>query len=315
MAVWTQINNAQLDEFLINYNLGQVLAFKGIAEGVENSNYFLQAERGNYILTLYEKRVNEKDLPFFLGLMNHLSNKGLNVAAPIKRDDGKFYGHIAQRAAAVISFLKGLWQKNPSEHHCMLLGGSLAQIHLAGKDFELSRPNNMGISHWDKLLENCAGINEGFLEKLQTEISHLKKIWEQLNKDLPRGIIHGDCFPDNVLFDGNKASIIDFYFACEDLLAYDIAICLNSWCWQDGWNKANALALIRGYEKQRKLTSLEKAALPLLCRGAATRFLLTRTADKLQFDKNMSSSGAVFPKNPGEYEEILRFHQSNGEIL
>lgn len=314
MAVWTQINNAQLDEFLTNYNLGRVLAFKGIAEGVENSNYFLQATSGNYILTLYEKRVAEKDLPFFLGLMNHLASQGLDVATPIKGNDGKFYGHIDQRAVAVISFLTGRWQNQPSLRHCELLGTALAQLHLAAASFEGKRTNEMGIIYWDKLLKNCAGAAAEFLLELQSEIAYLKKMWAAVPTDLPRGIIHGDCFPDNVLFAGERASIIDFYFACEDWLAYDLAICLNAWCWQDGWNKAKAAVLLAGYEKQRKLSLAEKTALPLLCRGAAIRFLLTRTADKLQFDKNLNLS-AVLPKNPAEYAAILRFHQSSGAIL
>ena len=311
MAVWTYVTNEELDAFLSNYDLGRVLAFKAIAEGVENSNYFLQTERGDFILTLYEKRVAEKDLPFFLELMNHLAQAGLSVATALVRKDGNFYGRLANRPAAVISFLSGRWQSSPSIKHCTLFGAALAKLHQTAKNFPQRRENKM--KDWRGLLENCVGLDKPLETFLQKEIAALQPLWQALPPSLPRGIIHGDCFPDNVLFDGNKVSIIDFYFACEEMLAFDIAICLNAWCWHgDTWHRAKAKALLDGYSAERPLDAAELRALPVLARAAALRFLLTRLADKLLFEAG--ANAAVFPKDPNEYLALLKFHQQSGGV-
>ena len=314
MAVWTQVSNQALDAFLQNYSLGRVLAFKAIAEGVENSNYFLQTETGDFILTLYEKRVAEKDLPFFLGLMNHLKAQGLSVATALQRTDGKLYGQLANRPAAVISFLRGRWMSEPSLAHCRLFGEVLARLHEKASTFKQTRENKMGAPYWQDLLDNCLGIESNLKDTIQKEITALHKQWEHLpTGSLPRGIIHGDCFPDNVLFDGDKISVIDFYFACEEFLALDIAICLNAWSWQGNrWHRDRAAALLAGYSAVRALTPNELACLPLLCRASALRFLLTRLADKLQFEK--LPSAAVVPKDPKEYLALLAFHQAGGKL-
>ena len=309
MAVYTQVRNEELDIFLADYRLGRVLAFKAIAEGVENSNYFLQTEQGSFILTLYEKRVDESDLPFFLGLINHLGAKGLRVATALTRADGAYYGYVANRAAAVLSFLPGRWESDPSADHCAKLGEALAKLHTAAADFAQRRENRMGIAYWEALLRSCQDIDSALYQELAQEIDHIKALWPE---SLPRGIIHGDLFPDNVLFDDLDAGMIDFYFACEDMLSYDIAVCLNAWCWQKMWHKNKARALVKAYAKQRALSADELAALPILCRGAAMRFLLTRLADRHAFEQGMSF---VLPKNPDEYLELLRFHQNGSAIL
>jgi homoserine kinase type II len=313
MAVWTQVSNSALDSFLSNYRLGRVLSFKAIAEGVENSNYFLQTEKGNFILTLYEKRVDEKDLPFFLDLMSYLAQSSVSVAQPLAQKSGSFYGQLLGKPAAVIEFLPGRWQTNPSPSHCSAFGKALAQLHLNAKDFKQTRENKMGAAHWSALLASCEGIEEKLRGALEKEIAGLEKLWQGFSH-LPRGIIHGDCFPDNVLFDKSKVSIIDFYFACEDVLAFDLAIGLNAWSWSgSAWDKANATALTEGYESVRPLSAEEKAALPVLCRCGALRFLLTRIADRLAFEAK--ASAPVMPKDPQEYKALLDFHQQGNSIL
>lgn len=315
MAVWTKVSDLDLNSFLAAYDLGAVLTFNGITEGVENSNYYLKTEKGNFILTIYEKRVDKNDLPFFLGLMNHLAKSPLAVAtaAPIAQKDGALYGDLAGKSAAVISFLSGRWKANPSSARCETFGKSLAQLHLAAQSFDKTRENKMGIKHWRALLSTCTGLEQSLTDFVLEEITALERLWQDL-PDLPRGIIHGDCFPDNVLFDGDRVSIIDFYFACEDIRALDLAICLNAWCWQnEQWHKDKAAALLEGYRAEIPLSPAEETALPLLCRSMALRFFLTRLADKLASEK--MPSAILVPKNPDEYKAILSFHQQGGAIL
>lgn len=309
MAVYTEVNDADLAPFLSRYDLGQVLALKGIAEGVENSNYFLHAERGYFILTLYEKRVDERDLPFFLGLMEHLAAQGLNCPQPIRNRDGDALGRIAGRPAALVTFLDGMWRRNPSVRCCAAVGNALGKLHRTGTGFAGHRANTMGLETWrvlfDEARRHADELQPGLAAELARELAFLGGNWPL---HLPRGIIHADLFPDNVLFLADEVSgLIDFYFACTDHFAYDVAICLNAWCFEpDGsYNITKGLALFSGYEGIRRLTPEEAEAFLVLARGAALRFALTRLVDWL----NVPANALVHPKDPREYIQKLRFHQ------
>ena len=309
MAVYTEITDDELEAFIRGYDIGRVSSCKGIAEGVENSNYLLQTTQGNYILTLYEKRVSPADLPFFLGLMDHLAAKGIACPTPIHDRDGIALRELAGRPAAVISFLNGLWIRRPAPENCMQLGEAMAALHEAGRDFDMQRRNNLSIAGWRALLDATAPrvdeIQTGLRDELEREIAELEQDWPI---DLPAGIIHADLFPDNVFFLDNRLSgLIDFYFACNDYFAYDIAICLNAWCFEpDGsFNVTKARLLLSGYMNVRPLIAAELDALPVLARGAALRFLLTRLYDLL----NHVEGALVRPKDPLEYLQRLRFHR------
>ncbi len=308
MAVYTTVSDDELTEFLNRYDLGEVLAFKGIAEGVENSNFLLQTEHGNHILTLYEKRVAPEDLPYFLALMRHLSAKGVDCPLPIAACDGSALQSLCGRPAAIISFLEGLWPRRIHPFHCRELGEGLARMHLAGADFGMTRPNNLSIDGWRPLLEACGPrsdeVRPALFGELNEELGKLESEWPE---ELPQGVIHADLFPDNVFFRNERLTgFIDFYFACNDALAYDLAVCLNAWCFEpDGsFNITKAQQLLAGYGAVRPLDERELTALPLLCRGAALRFLLTRLFDWL----NHPPGAFVKPKDPLEYYRKLRFH-------
>lgn len=309
MAVYTDIRDDELIEFLKNYDIGSLHSFKGIAEGVENSNFFVSTERGNFILTLYEKRVEERDLPFFLGLMEHLSAKGFRCPQPIARLDGQLMGRLAGRPAAIISFLDGISVRRPSVAQCRQVGSSMARMHQAAEGFEIERKNALGPLGCRPLLEQSREradeVEAGLWDLIESELSFLQSQWPA---ELPSGVIHADLFPDNVFFlDGDLSGVIDFYFACNDLLAYDIAVCLNAWCFESdfSFNTTKAAALLNGYVAIRPLAAAETAALPVLCRGAAIRFLATRLHDWL----NIPAGALVTPKDPGEYIAKLRFHR------
>lgn len=310
MAVYTDVTPAALDAFLATYDIGTLTSFHGIAEGVENSNFLVQTTAGTYILTLYEKRVAPQDLPFFLGLMQHLAGHGLSCPQPVAMRSGDMLGELAGRPAAVVTFLPGVSVRRPGAGHCALLGRGLAQLHLAGADFPLARPNALSVSGWRPLFEaeeaQADSVAPGLAAAISAELAVLEASWPQ---GLPGGVIHADLFPDNAFFlDDRLSGIIDFYFACTDALAYDIAICLNAWCFEpDGaYNVTKGRALLAGYETLRPLTAPEIAALPRLARGAALRFLLTRLVDAL----NVPEGALVRPKDPLEYLRKLRFHQT-----
>jgi homoserine kinase type II len=309
MAVYTLVGDEELQKFLADYDLGAVMSFKGIAEGVENTNYFLHTERGYFFLTLYEKRVARADLPFFLGLMEHLATHRINCPQPVKNRKGSTLGELAGKPAAIVTFLDGVWVRRPNVPHCAALGRALAELHRAGAGFGLKRENALGISGWKNLARSADGradeIAPGLSALIAEELAHLESAWP---RDLPAGVIHADLFPDNVFFLGDKLSgLIDFYFACNDLFAYDIAICLNAWCFEaDGsYNVTKGRALLSGYGAVRTLDPKEATALPLLARGAALRFLLTRLVDWL----NVPAGALVRPKDPLEYLKKLRFHR------
>lgn len=308
MAVYTDVSEDELAKFLAGYDLGEMMSFKGIAEGVENTNYLLHAKSGYFILTLYEKRVARKDLPFFVGLMEHLAARGINCPQPVKNRSGQALGEIVGRPATLVTFLEGLWIRRPNVAHCAALGRALAELHKAGSDFSLRRENALGHASWKALARSVSHADKiapGLAKLIAEEAAYLETSWP---KDLPEGVIHADLFPDNVFFLGDKLSgLIDFYFACNDLLAYDIAVALNAWCFEiDGsFNVTKGRALLSGYNAARALDPKEVAALPLLARGAALRFLLTRTIDWL----NVPPGALVRPKDPLEYQKKLNFHR------
>src|SRR5690349_22157067 len=285
MAVYTDVAVDELAAFLSAYDLGEVLASKGIAEGVENSNFLLHTSRGYYILTLYEKRVAANDLPFFLGLMEHLAARGLTCPQPVKNRAGETLGRLAGRPAAIVTFLDGMWIRRPSATHCAGLGRALAELHIAGGDFAMRRANALSVAGWRALYESAKDradtVQGGLAAAIAAELELLAASWPT---DLPQGVIHADLFPDNVFFLGERLSgLIDFYFACTDMLAYDVAICLNAWCFETdfSYNVTKGRALLQGYARVRPLTDAELEAMPRLARGAALRFLLTRVVDWL----------------------------------
>jgi homoserine kinase type II len=308
MAVYTDVSFEDLEVALADYDVGQPLSFKGIAEGVENSNFYLQTDRGSFFLTLYEKRVHEADLPFFLGLMEHLAKRGIACPQPVRRKDGKQWTNINDRPAALVSFLTGLSVRRPDVGHCASAGDALARLHEAGADFEIRRANALGISGWNDLVEKTAsgadGIERGLRDVIASAHRDVNARWP---KGLPSGVIHADLFPDNVLFTNAQVSgLIDFYFACNDAFAYDLAVMLNAWCFEtDGaYNLTKGQSLLSAYRKRRQLTDAETAALPILCAGAALRFLLTRLFDLLNHDP----TALVRPKEPRDFSKRLRFH-------
>jgi homoserine kinase type II len=310
MAVYTDVAADELAEFLKHYDIGELLSYKGIAEGVENSNFLLHTTAGSFILTLYEKRVAKNDLPFFLGLMAHLASNGISCPQPVKNKSGEALSTLAGRPAAIINFLEGVWPRKPNATHCAGVGEVLAKMHLAGKGFAMSRANALSVSGWRPLFEQAASradeVQHGLRGLIETELDYLEgDVWP---KNLPQGVIHADLFPDNVFFLGDHVSgIIDFTFACNDLLAYDVAICLNAWCFESdcSFNVTKARALLAAYGRERELSEAEQKALPVLARGAALRFLLTRLVDFL----NVPAGALVRPKDPLEYARKLRFQQ------
>jgi homoserine kinase type II len=310
MAVYTDVTFEDLDAMLAGYDVGAPLSFKGIAEGVENTNFYLQTDRGSYFLTLYEKRVHESDLPFFLALMEHLAARGIACPQPVRRKDGKQWTHVLGRPAALVSFLTGLSVRRPDVAHCAAAGDALAHLHEAGADFALRRPNALDIAHLhdlvDKTADGADSIERGLRDLIATSYRELSTQWPTT---LPTGVIHADLFPDNVLFTNARVSgLIDFYFACDDAYAYDLATMLNAWCFEgDGaYNMTKGQSLIAAYRKHRELTNAEIAALPILSAGAALRFLLTRLYDLLNHDP----MALVRPKDPREFLKRLRFHRN-----
>lgn len=310
MAVYTEVTDDDLARFIDSYGLGEVLSFKGIAEGVENTNYLVHTSEGRFILTLYEKRVRREDLPFFLGLMEHLANAGITCPTPVRDRRGEILNELAGRPAALVTFLDGIWIRRPRTEHCHAVGQAMAKLHLAGHGFALTRENALGPAGWEALFKRFENqvdeVAPGLGDEIRRELAELLPAWPQ---GLPAGVIHADLFADNVFFRGKELSgLIDFYFACNDYFAYDIAVCLNAWCFEAdfAFNITKSRALLKGYSSVRELTPAECSALPVLARGAALRFLLTRAHDWL----HTSEHALVKPHNPLEYLRRLRFHRT-----
>jgi homoserine kinase type II len=310
MAVYTEVPDDELAQFVASYDLGALLSYKGIAEGVENTNYLIHTEKGPYFLTLYEKRVAPADLPFFLGLMEHLAKAGINCPTPVHDRQGRVLRTLAGRPAAIVTFLEGVWIRRPQPRHCGALGKALAGLHVAGRGLELKRANALGLAGWRPLFERFATradeIAPGLAATIRHELDYLEASWPA---GLDEGVIHADLFPDNVFFLGDTLSgLIDFYFACNDALAYDVAITLNAWCFETDYsfNITKGRALLKGYQSVRPLTPEECGALPVLARGAALRFLLTRGYDWL----HTASTALVKRKDPIDYLRRLKFHRA-----
>ena len=309
MAVYTEVTAEDLYALLERYDIGSLTAFKGIAEGVENSNFFLNTGDGQFILTLYEKRVAAEDLPFFLGLMEHLAQGGVRCPTPVHDREGQVLRELAGRPAAIVTFLPGYSLQKPQPAHCRAVGAVMAKLHEAGLSFPLKRKNALSLAGWIRLCASIGGVADKIAPGMSAQLAHaLDALSETWPESLPRGVIHADLFPDNVLFLKDAVSgVIDFYFACNDLLAYDLAICMNAWCFEfDGaFNVTKAMALFKGYNSVRRLEPEEVSALPILARGAAVRFFLTRLYDWY----NTPDTAFVKRKDPMEYWRKLSFHQ------
>ncbi len=306
MAVYTEVSDEALAKFLGGYDLGSVLSFKGIAGGVENTNYMLRTQSGSYMLTLYEKRVSEGDLPFFIGLMDHLASRGFACPLPIRDREGRVLGRLENRPAAITSFLEGMEMSHPGPDHCRLVGATMASLHEAARGFALTRTNALAPAGWPELVDSALGqadgVEPGLASLISSELEHAQSHWPS---NIPDGVIHADMFPDNVFFlDGRLTGVIDFYFACNDFLAYDVAVAINAWCFDDrlDFQQDMCSAMISGYNSVRQLTGAELNALPVLVRGAALRFLLTRLNDWL----NVPEGALVVPHDPKAFSKRLR---------
>lgn len=308
MAVYTDITEAELTAFIAQYDVGELLSYKGIAEGVENTNFLVHCTGGNFILTLYEKRVNPDDLPFFLNLMEHLAGNGISCPLPVQRKDGAVLGALAGRPSAMITFLEGMWMRKPTAAHCAEVGTALANMHKAGSDFEMQRRNSLAMEDWRPLWNDCVdahpNLDAALHDEIETLLTYLQENWP---KNLEHGIIHADMFPDNVFFLNDKLSgIIDYYFACTDAYAYDVAVCLNAWCFEPdhSFNITKGKALLNAYHEVRAFSNAEREALPILSLGASLRFMLTRLYDWV----TTPEGSLVVKKDPEEYIRKMRFH-------
>jgi homoserine kinase type II len=309
MAVYTQISDTQLCTLLQEYDIGEATGLKAIEQGISNSNYILSTENNRYILTIFEHKTNNNDLPFYLNLMQHLSGKNIPCPVPIKTKNGSNLSQINGKCCSIVSFLNGKSTTSLKNLHLEELGKNMALLHLAASDFKMIRKNDLSLEgyfslfnsvkpHADKLKRNLA-------EEIELELQYLSENWP---KSLYSGIIHADLFPDNVFFEGEKlVGIIDFYFACNDFIMYDLAICMNAWCFENNkdFNVTKAKKLLSSYDKVRKISEDELTALPTLCRAAAMRFLLTRLYDWF----NRVEGALVSTKDPLEYLQKLRFHK------
>ncbi len=309
MAVYTPLSDADVAELLAQYDIGAPLRCEGIAEGVENTNYKLTTSSRRYILTIFEKRVAEADLPFFIGVMEQLAARGFQAPQPIARRDGGYLTHIKGKPAAIVSFLDGVWPRRIELWHCAAVGEALARMHVALDGFGMGRPNALSLAGWEKLIaprmQEVEKLRPGLAALVSDDVARVRSAWRH---DLPRGVIHADLFPDNALFAGGELTgVIDFYFACTDALAYDLAVCLNAWCF-DGtrYDIERGRAMIAAYRRVRQLSTLERAALPVLAYGAALRFFATRLADWAATPKGAT----VTPKDPLEYADKLAFHRT-----
>jgi homoserine kinase type II len=315
MAVFTPVSPEDARQFLEGYDAGELSEITPIAEGVENTNYRLDTTAGAFVLTLFEKRVRAEELPFYLGLMEHLAGEGFPTPPPLRSKRGGLSGELNGRPAALVAWRPGAWPRRPTPNDAAQAGALLARMHLDGSGFHLERPNAMGPAAWPSLArksaERAKGEDARLLHILQTEIEALARDWPA---GLPTGPIHADYFPDNVLYDrGEISAVIDFYFACTDALAYDVAIALGAWGFDgEGAPREDVMsAFLNAYESVRPLNPAETEALPALCRGAAVRFSLTRLHDRLFHD----TTWLVAPKDPAPYVRRLQYYQGRRSLV
>lgn len=311
MAVYTPVARAELEGFLSAYDLGALSAFEGVAQGVENTNYIVTTARGRVVLTLFEKRVAPDDLPFFAAAMAHVAARGLPVPSPVADKAGRIFASLKERPAAIFTFLEGRQRLAPCVAECRAMGAVTARLHRAAAGFAPTRANVLSLSGWRALAAACGPRADeaapGLSGIIREELAFLEAGWP---KDLPAGLIHADLFPDNVFFDGGAVSgVIDFYFACTDFFAYDLALALNAWAAPGGpWNDEAARTFIEAYQSTRPLSAAERAALPVCLRGASLRILLTRLYDWL----HRVDGAVVAVKDPLEYRDLLLFHRAGG---
>ena len=307
MAVYTHVSSEDLNLFLKDYEIGKLIEYVGISEGVENTNYKLKTEKGSFILTIYEDRVEKKDIPFFLEYMFFLSSNGIKCPLPL-RNNNNLFSEIVGKPASILTFLDGASTLSVTEKQAYQLGLILGKIHNISTSLEIKRKNPMGLESFLQLIKNSTTTAETFskylIKDMLEEYNRVKSNWP---KDLPKGIIHADLFPDNILFhEGQISGVIDFSFSCNDFLSYDLSICINAWCFKDGeFDISLSRNLLKGYQKERKLSNEEIEKLPILCSGSALRFLLTRLVDW----RVSNESAMVTPKNPNEFIKILDFHK------
>ena len=307
MAVYTHVSSEDLSLFLKDYEIGELKEFEGISEGVENTNYKLKTEKNSFILTIYEDRVEKKDIPFFLEYMFYLSSNGIKCPLPL-RNNNNLFAEILGKPASVLTFLDGKSTISVTKEQTYQLGLILGKIHNISINLEIKRENPLGLDSFPNLIKNSKSTAETFSKDLSInmleEYNRIKSNWPE---GLPKGIIHADLFPDNILFhEGQISGVIDFSFSCNDFLSYDLSICINAWCFKDGeFDISLSRNLLKGYQKERKLSNAEIEKLPILCSGSALRFLLTRLVDWRVNDEN----AMVTPKNPNEFIKILDFHK------
>ena len=313
MAVYTKLNQSKIEDILSNYNLGKLQTFKGIEEGIENTNYFLSVNNKKFILTIYEKRVKSKDLPFFSDLMSSLNKANFKCPSPISNNDKSTITNFEGKKLMIVSFLEGKAKQNLSPKNCKSIGVEAAKMHELTKNFKLKRQNDLSVNSWrslfDSVKDKCSKLHRDLPKLIEENLTSVERHWP---KDLPKGIIHADLFQDNIFFDKDKFSgIIDYYFSCEDFFALEIAICFNALCF-DGvkenlsFNVTKAKNFIDGYSSIRKLSDLEKENIKVLSQGAALRFLLTRVFDALYTVED----AIVKVKDPIEYLKRLEFHKN-----
>ena len=314
MAVYTKLNKENIEEILSNYSIGRIKEFRGIEEGIENTNYFLLVDNKKYILTIYEKRVKEKDLPFFSQLMSSLDKAGFKCPVPIESNNKKTIINYKNKNLMIVSFLEGKAKNILSPQNCKTVGQEVAKMHEITKNFKIQRDNSLSINSWrkifDQVKDKCVKIHKDLPLLIESNLKDVEKNWP---KDLPKGIIHADLFSDNIFFKKNNFSgIIDFYFSCNDFYALEIAICFNALCF-DGpknnlsFNVTKAISFMKGYSQIRKINNDEKKYIKVLSQGSALRFLLTRVFDSI----NTVKGAIVKVKDPMEYLVRLEFHKNS----
>ena len=314
MAVFTKVSKEDIENFIKNYSIGHLISFEGIVEGIENTNYKITTSNHHYILTIFEKRVNPEELPFFMNLQKELVAHGFDCPLPIENNDGSIINTIQNKSAVIISFLEGKQLQSILPNHCKEVGSMIARFTNITKKSKLKRKNGLSLDTWESILSKCKESNDNaydhYFNKLEYEIAFLKNNWPT---NLPTAIIHADLFQDNIFFiKDNISGVIDFYFSCEDFIAYELALAINAWCFnsKDGFQLKNYTSLMKGFEEYSSLNQNETKSLNVLLRGAAVRILVTRLHDKIYHPKD----ALVIPKDPNEYLEILEWHQKNPEI-